>query len=66
MDRKLTEKEIAFLTELSNLMLKHNALLGAENHRVCIYVGDGNDEEEPIVLPYSVASFCDLEDLCNP
>ncbi|MBR8740121.1 hypothetical protein IX297_003136 [Bacteroides pyogenes] len=47
-------------------MLKHNALLGAENHRVCIYVGDGNDEEEPIVLPYSVASFCDLEDLCNP
>lgn len=65
MDRKLTEKEIAFLSELSNLMLKHNALLGTDNNRVCIYVGDDN-EEEPIVLPCIIASFCDLDDLINP
>lgn len=65
MDRKLTEKEVAFLSELSNLMLKHNALLGTDNNRVCIYVGDDN-EEEPIVLPRIIADFCDLEDLINP
>lgn len=45
MDRKLTEKEVASLSELSNLMLKHNALLGTDNNRVFIYVGDDDEED---------------------
>ena len=65
MDRKLTEKEVAFLSELSSLMLKHNAILSVEHDCVCIDVEyDADDEREPILLPH-VTCFCDLEDMVS-
>lgn len=63
MDRKLTEKEVAFLTELRELMAKHNAWLSAENDRVCIDVDYSGDEEpDPIVLPDPINTSYDLDD----
>lgn len=63
MDRKLTENEAAFLLDLRELMSKHNALLSAENDKVCIDIDYDEDDQEPIVLPHKINSFCDLDDL---
>lgn len=63
MDRKLTEKEIEFLTELRELMVKHNVLLGAENDRVSIDIDYDEDTEESIVLPFNFNSGYDLDEL---
>nr|DAE18565.1 MAG TPA: hypothetical protein [Myoviridae sp. ctxym25] len=63
MDRKLTENEAAFLLDLRELMSKHNALLSAENDKVCIDIDYDEDDQEPIVLPYKFNSFCDLDEL---
>ena len=38
MNRKLTDKEAAFLLELRDLMAKHNAIVFAEDGRVCFDV----------------------------
>ena len=38
MDRKLTEKEVAFLQELRELMAKHSAMLYSEDDHVCFDV----------------------------
>lgn len=65
MNRKLTEKEVTFLSELSSLMLKHDAMLGTDNNRVCIYVGGHDDEEDPVVLPRVTTFFCDLDEFIN-
>ncbi len=64
MDRKLTEKEIAFLTELRELMAKHSAMLSVENGRVCIDIeySEGGGKE-PIVLPEAITVFFDLDEV---
>ena len=38
MDRKLTEKEVAFLQDLRELMAKHSAMLYSEDDHVCFDV----------------------------
>jgi len=63
MDRKLTEKEVAFLLDLRELMEKHNALLSAENDAVCIDIDYDEDDQEPIVLPHKINALCDLDEL---
>lgn len=62
MDRKLTEKEIEFLTELRELMANHNALLSVENDKVCIDVDYDEDSQESILLPHNITTFHDLDD----
>ena len=53
MNRKLTDKEAAFLLELRDLMAKHNAIVFAEDGRVCFDVeySDVDDPVEPVMLP---------------
>lgn len=62
MDRKLTEKEIEFLTELRELMANRNALLSVENDKVCIDVDYDEDSQESILLPHDITTFYDLDD----
>ncbi|EKU90314.1 hypothetical protein [Bacteroides oleiciplenus] len=63
MDRKLTEKEVAFLQELRELMANHNALLSVENDKVCIDVAYDEDSQESILLPTDITAFYDLDEL---
>ncbi|MEL5894137.1 hypothetical protein AAE250_11600 [Bacteroides sp. GD17] len=65
MDRKLTDNEKAFLTELRELMAKYSAMLSVEDERISIDVGysDSEDPVEPIVLPETINTFLDLEDV---
>lgn len=63
MGRKLTENETAFLTELRELMAKHNAILGAEGDTVCIDIDYDEDTQETIVLPHQFNVFYDLDEV---
>ncbi|WP_294613181.1 hypothetical protein [uncultured Bacteroides sp.] len=63
MGRKLTEKEMAFLTELGKLMEKYNAILGAENDTVCIDIDWDEDTQETIVLPHQFNMFYNLDEV---
>jgi hypothetical protein len=65
MNRKLTDNEKAFLTELRELMAKYSAMLSVEDERISIDVGysDSEDPVEPIVLPKTINTFLDLEDV---
>lgn len=63
MDRKLTEKEIEFLTELRELMSRCNVLLGAENDTVSIDIDFDEDTEESIVLPAKYNTFYNIDEL---
>lgn len=65
MNRKLTDNEKAFLTELRELMAKYSAMLSIEDERISIDVGysDSEDPVEPIVLPETINTFLDLEDV---
>ncbi len=63
MDRKLTEKEVAFLQELRELMANHNVLLSVENDKVCIDVAYDEDSQESILLPEDITSFYDIDEL---
>lgn len=66
MDRKLTEKERAFLLDLRGIMEKHGALLSVENNRVCIDVNfSKNEEMESLVLPKPISTFYDLDDMID-
>lgn len=47
MNRKLTDKEAAFLLELRDLMAKHNAIVFAEDGRVCFDV-EYSDVDDPV------------------
>lgn len=63
MDRKLTEKEKAFLEELRELMAKHSAMLYSEDGRVCMDIEYSGDEDlEPVTLPEGITVFYDLDD----
>ena len=64
MNRKLTEKEVAFLRELRELMAKHSVMLYPEDGRVCFDVeySDADDPVEPIMLPDGITVFYDLDD----
>ena len=65
MNRKLTDNEKAFLTELRELIAKYSAMLSIEDERISIDVGysDSEDPVEPIVLPETINTFLDLEDV---
>lgn len=63
MGRKLTEKEVAFLLELRELMANHNALLSVENDKVCIDVACDEDSQESILLPEDITSYSDIDEL---
>lgn len=64
MNRKLTEKEKAFLLDLRGIMEKHGAILSVENDRVCIDVNfSKNEEMESLVLPEPISTFYDLDDV---
>lgn len=63
MDRKLTEKEIEFLTELRELMSRYNVLLGAENDTVSIDIDFDEDTEESILLPAKFNAFYNIDEL---
>ncbi len=65
MNRKLTNNEKTFLTELRELMAKYSAMLSIEDERISIDVGysDSEDPVEPIVLPETINTFLDLEDV---
>lgn len=66
MDRKLTEKERAFLLDLRGIMVKHGAILSVENSRVCIDVNfSKNEEMESVVLPEPISTFYDLDDMID-
>lgn len=66
MDRKLTEKEKAFLLDLRELMEKHGAILSVENDRVCIDLNySKNKEIESLVLPEPISTFYDLDDMID-
>ena len=63
MDRKLTEKEKGFLLELRELMAKHNAIVFAEDGRVCFDVeySDVDDPVEPVMLPEGLTVFYEID-----
>ncbi len=63
MDRKLTEKEKEFLLELRELMAKHNAIVFAEDGRVCFDVeySDMDDPVEPVMLPDGLTVFYEID-----
>lgn len=63
MGRKLTEKEVAFLLELRELMANHNVLLSVENDKVCIDVAYDEDSQESILLPENITSYDDIDEL---
>lgn len=63
MNRKLTDREKAFLLDLRELMANHNALLSVENDKVCIDVDYDEDTQESILLPHDITTFYDLDDL---
>lgn len=63
MNRKLTDREKAFLLDLRELMANHNALLSVENDKVCIDVDYDEDSQESILLPHNITTFHDLDDL---
>lgn len=63
MGRKLTEKEVAFLLELRELMANHNALLSVENDKVCIDAAYDEDSQESILLPENITSYSDIDEL---
>lgn len=64
MNRKLTEKEKAFLLDLREIMEKHGAILSVANNRVCIDVNySKNEEMESLVLPEPISTFYDLDDV---
>ena len=54
MNRKLTDKEAAFLLELRDLMAKHNAIVFAEDGRVCFDV-EYSDVDDPVY--YEIDEF---------
>lgn len=62
MNRKLTDREKAFLHDLRELMANHNALLSVENDKVCIDVDYDEDSQESILLPHNITTFHDLDD----
>lgn len=64
MDRRLTEKEVAFLQDLRELMAKHSIMLYSENDHVCFDVeySDTDDPVEPVTLPDGITVFYDLDD----
>lgn len=62
MNRKLTDREKAFLLDLRELMANHNALLSVENDKVCIDVDYDEDSQESILLPHDITTFYDLDD----
>lgn len=64
MNRKLTDREKAFLHDLRELMAKYSAMLSVDIDRVCIDVeySDSEDPVEPIVLPLPITVFYDLDD----
>lgn len=64
MDRKLTEKEVAFLRELRELMAKHNVVAFAEDDHVCFDVeySDVDDPVEPVMLPESLTVFYEIDE----
>ncbi|MCD7939305.1 MAG: hypothetical protein LUH50_04095 [Bacteroides intestinalis] len=63
MDRKLTEKEVAFLQELRELMANHNVLLSVANDKVCIDVAYDEDSQESILLSEDITSYGDIDEL---
>jgi hypothetical protein len=65
MERKLTENEKSFLTELRELMAKYSAMLSVEDERISIDVEYSGNEDpvEPIVLPEAINTFLDLDDV---
>lgn len=63
MNRKLTDREKAFLLDLRELMANRNALLSVENDKVCIDVDYDEDTQESILLPHNITTFHDLDDL---
>ena len=63
MDRKLTEKEVAFLQDLRELMAKHSVMLYSENDRVCMDIEySGDEDREPVTLPDGITVFYDLDE----
>lgn len=65
MERKLTENEKSFLTELRELMAKYSAMLSVEDERISIDVEYSGNEDpvEPIVLSEAINTFLDLDDV---
>lgn len=64
MNRKLTEKEKAFLLDLRGIMEKHGAILSVANNRVCIDLNYSKKKEiESLVLPESISTFYGLDDV---
>ena len=64
MNRKLTDKEAAFLLELRDLMAKHNAIVFAEDGRVCVDVeySDVDDPVEPVMLPEGLTVYYEIDE----
>lgn len=65
MNRKLTGKERAFLTDLAELMQQHDCLMHAENDEIRLEVMDETGEEDnPIRLP-GIYAWYDIEHFMN-
>lgn len=64
MNRKLTDKEADFLLELRDLMAKHNAIVFAEDGRVCFDVeySDVDDPLEPVMLPEGLTVYYEIDE----
>ena len=64
MNRKLTDKETDFLLELRDLMAKHNAIVFAEDGRVCFDVeySDVDDPVEPVMLPEGLTVYYEIDE----
>ena len=64
MNRKLTDKEAAFLLELRDLMAKHNAIVFAEDGRVCFdeEYSDVDDPVEPVMLPEGLTVYYEIDE----
>ena len=67
MNRKLTDKEAAFLLELRDLMAKHNAIVFAEDGRVCFDVeySDVDDPVEPVMLPEGLTVYYEIDEFID-
>jgi len=65
MDRKLTGKERAFLTDLAALLQQYDCLMQVEDNEICFDTEDETGDERRVVHLPGVCAWFDIEYFMN-
>ena len=65
MDRKLTGKERAFLTDLAALLQQYDCLMHIENNEICLDMEEETDDERKAIHLPGVYAWFDIEYFMN-